>query len=81
MGPAYGGDLDSRDALEPDTLPRIVGMRDHERHADAMRKQHTQAARADVMVGEYDCGGRSAQTRLAITAFASASRSSIAAIV
>ncbi|XQU71414.1 hypothetical protein OJJOAM_004203 [Cupriavidus sp. H18C1] len=39
-------------AAEPDRFIGTVAMRDHQRHLDAARVQHAQAAIADVVVGE-----------------------------
>ena len=40
--------------VEPDRLARVVGVRDDQRHVDAVRQQHLEAAHADVVVGEDD---------------------------
>ena len=38
-------------------LRRVVVVRDDERHVDAVREQHAQAARADVVIREHDGAG------------------------
>jgi hypothetical protein len=48
---------DIGDALEPLRLRRVVVVRDDERHVDAVRAQHAQATRPDIVVAEYDGAG------------------------
>ena len=47
-----------RDRAEPDRLGRIVLVRHHQRHLDAARQQHLQAAHADIVIGKNDCAHR-----------------------
>ena len=48
------------DAPEPHRLVRMIAMRDDQRHVDAGRMQDTQAAIADVRIGEDDGSHRGA---------------------